>query len=629
MNPLKVLPRMSDDKYRVLILDDDQALGDLLKEYLQNTGICVVTYVTEESDFWKCLSQSSFDIVFLDYKLPGITGLDILARMGQAGLTIPTVMMTGEGSEHVAARAIQSGALDYLVKGEYSFTVLPSLIQKAVRLREMQREMQQYLDQIRYQAMLLDNVRDAVVVWDPENTITYWNAAAEELYGLPAAAQIGQPIAEVYLPLFDPPIQLPDLQPGSHQIERRIRTPEGTRVWISAHITPLFAGEDPQTPSGSMNVARDITARKKAEEKLQKSEARYRAIVEEHQTEMICRFYPDGQLTFVNNAFCQNYSVSRDQITGTSFLAPMLDDERSHLISKIDTLSAALPVIHFERRVQFGSDELRWEEWAARAIFDRKPAVVEVQAVGRDITERKLMEAQIQAAQTHLTQTARLSSIGALASSVAHQISNPLTTIIAEAQILSHSLGREHPSSESADAIMQAGWRAQSVINELMRFSQPDQVGQSPVPVSETIQSALLLASEHIQSSGVRLETKLDRDLPLIRANASQLTDLWVNLLLLARASFTAGDDRVIQIRAQQPEPSQIVVHITDNGNPIPPAEYDTIFEPKLIPTGAGRGTGMELSLCREIVRQNKGQISISGDGKETTFSIFFPVEGT
>jgi signal transduction histidine kinase len=73
---------------------------------------------------------------------------------------------------------------------------------------------------------------------------------------------------------------------------------------------------------------------------------------------------------------------------------------------------------------------------------------------------------------------------------------------------------------------------------------------------------------------------------------------------------------------------NKIVVEVADNGIPIPVEQYDKIFEPQLIPTGSGRGTGMELSLCREIVRQNRGQIAVNGNGRETTFSITFPMEG-
>src|SRR5512133_2847535 len=193
--------------------------------------------------------------------------------MGQAGYSVPTVMMTGEGNEAIAARAIQSGALDYLVKGEYSFTALPPLIQKAVRLREMQRAMQQYLEQVRYQAMLLDNMRDAVLVWGLDGIITYWNAAAEQLFGAPAAERLGRRVSDVYFSSFEPGINLPSFDQSSNvQLEHRFQLPNGDKIWISAHITPLYNEGNKSAPTGYMNVARDITPRKLEQEALVKSQ---------------------------------------------------------------------------------------------------------------------------------------------------------------------------------------------------------------------------------------------------------------------------------------------------------------------------------------------------------------------
>lgn len=753
---------MNDEKYRVLILDDDYDLGELLKEFLQNTQKCSVTYVSTEPDFWERVERDSFDILFLDYKLPNTTGLDILSRMGQAGVNIPTVMMTGEGSENIAARAIQTGALDYLVKGEYSFSILPSLIQKAVRLREMQKSMQQYLEQVRYQAMLLDNMRDAVVVWSLDGTITYWNAAAEQLFSAASAERLGRKVGEVYFPCFDPPINLPDLQAaGNYQIEHRYTLPNGDKAWISAHITTLFSEGNRKSPIGFMNVARDITPRKQeqealvmsqhfvkrildtspniiyildlnnrrvrylnsefrvmlghpvenftnstfdfylthvhsedfttlaqhlqslhrikdgevleieyrfrsakndwrwlkgretlfsrgergipseiigvmqdithsklAEERLQKSEARYRAIVEDHQTEMICRFLSDMTLTFVNQAYCRYYQQDRSALIGSKFTEPILADERTAVIEALSSVNERKTVTSYEQRVRLANGKVCWQEWVCRGIFGQNNQFIEFQAVGRDITERKLMEEQLQTAQNHLAQAARLASIGELASGVAHQISNPLTTILGEAQILTQELGRSHPSRESVDAIIQAGWRAQEVINELMKFSEPTQTPPEPVSVNETIEKALLLASAQIQASGIQLFVNLQPDLPLIRGNPRQLTDLWVTLILLARSSFNQNIDSSIRIATFEQEPGNICVKVTDNGIPIPEEQYDKIFEPQLIPTGSGRGTGMELSLCREIVRQNRGRISISGSAEETSFTILFAPEG-
>lgn len=753
---------MDDEKYRVLILDDDYELGILLKEYLQNTNTCIVTYVTAESDFWECLEHETFDILFLDYKLTETTGLNILSQMGQAGINIPTVMMTGEGNENIAARAIQSGALDYLVKGEYSFTALPPLIQKAVRLREMQQEMQQYLEQIRYQAMLLDNMRDAVVVWGMDGIITYWNTAAEQLYGAPAAERLGRRVQDVYFPSVETPYPMSGLsQARGLQVEHRFQLPNNEKIWISAHITALYSEENKKDPIGYMNVARDITpskleqealvksqhfikrildtspniiyiydlrgqrivyvnpeakvmlgyqveqlinepytfykslvhpedlpileqhlqklptlkdgevveveyrllsqskewrwlriretvfsrseartpaetigviqdvtASKEADIALRQSEARYRAIVDDHQTEMICRFLPDTTLTFVNEAYCRYYRQDRAQLIGASFLDPVPAEEKTATRDKLTGLNANAAVVIFEQPVQLATGEARWQEWTCRAILDQHNDFIEFQAVGRDITERKKMEEQLKTAQTHLTQAARLTSIGELASGVAHQISNPLTTIIAEGQILSQQLGRGHPARESSEAIVEAGWRAQEVINELMKFSQPTQNISEPVDINETINSALLLAGALIQALGAKISVDLAPELPTISGNSRQLCDLWVNLLLLARNSFIDGNEHNIYISSRLHDQNTILVSVSDDGIPIPEEQYDTIFEPQLIPTGSGRGTGMELSICREFVRQNRGQISVSGNGKETTFSITFTVEG-
>ncbi len=489
----------------------------------------------------------------------------------------------------------------------------------------MQQSMQKYLEQIRYQSMLLDNMRDAVVVWGLDGLITYWNAAAELLYGATSADQLGRQVYDIYFPRFDPPLIPPDLQRvGNFQIEHRYQRPDGEKIWISAHITTLFTEGNKHTPIGFMNVSRDITNSKLADQALRQSEARYRAIVEDHQTEMICRFLPDTTLTFVNETYCRYYNRDREQLIGSSFLDPVRAEDKAQVRQTLAGLTTAFTVNNFEQQVRLSDGSFRWQEWVSRAIFDQHNDFIEFQAVGRDITKRKEIEQKLKTAQARLAQSARLASIGELASSVAHQISNPMTTIIAEAQILLQQLQSGHPSRESAEAIIQAGWRAQEVVNELMKFSQPAQSIHEDVEINKTIQNALLLASAHIRASGVQIEVDLTPNLPVMRGNARQLTDLWVNLLLLARSAFVNGADHCITITSRLNDREEIRVEVRDNGIPIPEQEYDTIFEPQLIPTGASRGTGMELSLCREIVRQHHGEISVSGNGQETSFHITF-----
>jgi signal transduction histidine kinase len=120
----------------------------------------------------------------------------------------------------------------------------------------------------------------------------------------------------------------------------------------------------------------------------------------------------------------------------------------------------------------------------------------------------------------------------------------------------------------------------------------------------------------------------MSETLPLIRGNPRQIEDLWVNLLLLSRDATVDGAAHTIRVRTWAEAQDCIAVEIYDDGKPIPPDELDTIFEPNFVESKIGRGSGMELSICREIVRQHQGKISAeSVPGHGTIFQVRFPVE--
>ena len=356
---------------------------------------------------------------------------------------------------------------------------------------------------------------------------------------------------------------------------------------------------------------------------LQKSEARYRAIVEEHQTEMICRFTPDRRLTFVNEAYTRYYHCDRESLIGSSFTSQVQPEDLVHIDAALTSISRDDPISMSTHRIHLPEHFVRWQEWVIRGIGGQHNQFAEYQAVGRDITERKMMEEQIQSAQTRLAQATRLASIGQLAASVAHQISNPLTTIIADGQMLLRSTSPSDPAYESANAIVQAGWRAQRVISELMKFSQPSEEKHELVYINESIEKALLLSTAHLHAAGTVLDIHLPAVSPELYGNERQLTDLWVNLLL-APTTQENGTPDVMRIQASETPDGMIIVRIIDIGIQIPANQLASLFEPQLIPAG-GKGTGVEMSICREIVRQHSGEIFVSCDDQSTTFEISLP----
>ncbi|MCU0583784.1 MAG: PAS domain S-box protein, partial [Syntrophales bacterium] len=138
----------------------------------------------------------------------------------------------------------------------------------------------------------------------------------------------------------------------------------------------------------------ELEEHRKTEEALVKSEQIYRAIVED-QTEIICRFRPDGTISFVNEAFCRYFGKDRDELLGSRYLPSIPHGDRKRLWAAYGALAPDRPVFHLEFRIEMPDGTLRWLHWTNRAIYDEAGSLVEHQGVCRDITERIQSEQQI------------------------------------------------------------------------------------------------------------------------------------------------------------------------------------------------------------------------------------------
>jgi PAS domain S-box-containing protein len=152
---------------------------------------------------------------------------------------------------------------------------------------------------------------------------------------------------------------------------------------------------------GGVCIAEDISAGREADRKLRESQARYRAIVED-QTELISRFSPDGTLNFVNDAYCRYFGETLDELIGRNFWHHVPPEDQEELRETFASLSRERPVASIEHKVITRNGEVRWQQWTDRAILGEKGEVIEIQAVGRDITTQKRAEKELKESEDRL-----------------------------------------------------------------------------------------------------------------------------------------------------------------------------------------------------------------------------------
>ena len=229
----------------------------------------------------------------------------------------------------------------------------------------------------------------------PGGEIRLWNRRAAELWGRePDLGSSDDRFCGAWRALRSdgtplPPDQSPmaeALRTGVEcQGEATIERPDGSRIVVSIHIVPLRDAAGRLT--GAINAFQDVTGERHQREALRRSEARYRAIVED-QLDLVCRFGPDGRLTFANDAYCRYFGLNRSTCVGQLYAPVVHPDDLPRVQDQVATLSPTNPCLFIENRVMRADGVFRWTEWTNHALYDPDGTPIEIQAAGRDTTDR-------------------------------------------------------------------------------------------------------------------------------------------------------------------------------------------------------------------------------------------------
>ncbi len=244
----------------------------------------------------------------------------------------------------------------------------------------------------RYQA-LFEHANDGVFILNTEGVHIVTNQRAADMLGYEFDELVGKTIQEMVAP-EDYPQAVQNLE----AILTGVTLPIYERTFIRKDGSPLPAEinatlvyDNTGAPQHIQSIVRDISERKRAEQAIKESEERYRSLVEDMPI-LVCRFYLDGTLSFVNDAYAQYFKKDKLDLVGYNFFQLIPEDEREDARAHLKALTLQQPVKTYEHRAYTAERGLRWQHWTDRAIFDKNGEVVEFQSVGQDITERKQAE---------------------------------------------------------------------------------------------------------------------------------------------------------------------------------------------------------------------------------------------
>ena len=253
--------------------------------------------------------------------------------------------------------------------------------------------------------------------------------------------------------------------------------------------------------------------------------------------------------------------------------------------------------------------------------------VTHVITIGEDITHAR-------AAQQQIAQTEKLAAVGQLAAGVMHEINNPLATISACIEAL-HLRVADMPRNPTRKGIAEylgivesEVARCQSIVSGLLDFSRPKARAKSMVEANQLVEDALYLVKYHDRFKRITVERHLADGLPQIRANAEQLIQVFLDIMLNALDAMDGEGTLTVGTELNPGRDDEVLVSIRDTGMGIPREDIAKIFEPFFTSKAPGQGTGLGLSIAYSIVANHQGRIHVDSQvGSGSTFRIILPVD--
>ncbi|MCG2776317.1 MAG: PAS domain S-box protein [Desulfobacterales bacterium] len=496
-----------------------------------------------------------------------------------------------------------------------------------------------------YTKSIISNMSDLLVVFDKAGRIETVNEQAEKRLKYSRDELLGKQIGHLFaeeeeeeeLQLFNIRRLNQLLKGGSTKgVDVKIRTKEGEILPVLVSVGSIR--DDGGEVIHYVVTANDITDLKRAQEGLQES-ARYARALFEASLDPLVTISPEGKITDVNSAWEEATGLPRDKMVGTEF---------SHYFTEPDAARKGYQQVFRDDYVRDYPLEIKNREgkttpvlYNASVYHDVQENVAGVFAAARDITDLKRAEEERRKLEMQLIHAGRLSTLGEMATGMAHEINQPLSIISMAAEGLSRDIKKNRLDldilPQDLEEILDYVKRIDRIITHMRTFARQREECEQVKP-EQPLNNAFAIFSEQFRMHSISISSKIEENLPLIEVDPNQLEQVFINILTNARQVLDErGEESKRERKGFQKqlicsiakEDDYVVFEFADNAYGVPDENKMRVFEPFFTTKEVGQGTGLGLSIAYNIVtRISGGKIWVEDNEMGgASFKIALPVK--